>query len=314
MKILILNLEFDCAGVGWTLRNAINDRTDHLAYHVAHRQTFAAKNTDFRFNQVEELIPYCEWADVLHFNQWIWTHRPGNAPMAFLKMNEYGKGHPFTRFVGEKKFVFHFHGGPHQIEPSYWIEEARKVGAGLIKCDPISFPRLPQVRWLPNIIPLDLAPAHMQADPLMVAIMGDKEDIRRNNNLLHENLRKLAIEHSFFGSIPYEQALEARRNHQISIDNTTQGFVGMWSWESMAMGQPVLARLDPKARKAYESLCPDCPIIETPNVDLAAQEAYLLSEDQKSAKRIGDRSREWVRIAMEPTSIVNRYIDFYENI
>lgn len=314
MRILMINLEFDCAGVSWLLKNAINEHTDHIAYHVAHRATFAACNTDYRFAKVDDILQYCEWADVLHFNQWIWTHQPDNHPFSFLKFNEYGKRHPFEQFIGKKKFVFHFHGGPHQIDPAYWIEQAEIAHAGLIKCDPISFPRHPQVRWMPNIVPTNLAPADMQADPLRVACMGDKHDIRRTNVLLYDNLYKLAIEHDFFGDIAYEKALSMRRGYQLSVDNTTQGFTGMWTWESMLMGQVALARLDPAAHKAYEQLHPDCPIVQCSNVDLVCQEINYLLGRPKEAQAIGRESKEWALKALDTTKLVNRYIDFYQEI
>ncbi len=149
----------------------------------------AAEHTDRLFTSVEEIFDLCEQADVLHFNNWIWTHRPGYA-FGFEPENEYSNGHPFQRFFKQgKKIVFHFHGGPLQLDPRYWVDESNRVGATMIKCDP--YTDIPGAHWMPNILNCEELPYKPGLQNRIaargmpgVSIMGSLHDHRRVNGLI----------------------------------------------------------------------------------------------------------------------------------
>ena len=70
MKIAIICPDFDCAGVGWNLREAINKYTPHKAIHITGATTFWAQRTDMIINQqnrpaIDALLAE---SDILHFN------------------------------------------------------------------------------------------------------------------------------------------------------------------------------------------------------------------------------------------------------
>jgi hypothetical protein len=312
MRVLLINLEFDCAGVAWNLRNALQ-AMGHEAQHVTRRPTYAASHTDKLFKHVDDIMPLCEWADVLHFNQWIWTHTPGMHTLEFLPGNPNGVGnHPFKRFVGHKQFVYHFHGGKHQLCPDYWIDECKAANAAMLKCDPLC--PIPEARWIPNV--LDIQP-EQQVDydgPFQVAVMGSLSDQRRNNMQVQHALNYLGIKHNFFGTVPRDEALHQRKQYQVTIDNFTQGFTGMWSWEALSMGQVVIARLDDAVGEAYDTEIGEgdpCPIQHAANVDVAMAYLRMLMRKRDMVQRIGQAGIDWMRKHYSQESIATKYLEVY---
>ncbi len=302
MKILLINLEFDCAGVSWNLRNALV-AAGHEALHVMTRATYAAPKTDRMFRDPHEILDLCEWADVLHFNQWIWTHRVGHRVLEFVPENEYGNGHPFAKVMQHKRVVYHFHGGQHQLRPDYWISECRRVGAKILKCDPLC--PLDGAAWLPNVLDVEnIEPVHANL-PLRVAIMGSLSDTRRNNAAVCAALKYLGISHDCFGTDPRAKALQERRSYPVHVDNFTQGFVGMWTWEGLAQGATVYARLAPAVEAAYERVWDIIPpICNVQNIDEFA--ASLLRY-----KHLPGAGREWTLTYNNPVQAAKRYLEFY---
>lgn len=307
MRVLLINLEFDCAGVAWNLAGALRG-LGHECKHVMNRPTYAARNTDVMFNSIEQVVSMCEWADVLHFNQWIWTHRPGVTPCGFQPSNEYSGASPFAPFLKIKRVVFHFHGGLHQLRPDYWVSECARVGARILKCDPIT--PIPGATWLPNV--LDNIEARVDRNaPFRVAVMGALSDQRRNNQQIQAALKYVGMPHDFFGEIPRPEALQKRRQYAVTIDNLTQGFTGMWTWEALAMGQVPLARLCPEALMAYSAIGAGCPIRNVPNIDHAVTEILRLQSDPPACADLERQGIAWMRDNYRADRIAQMYVDFY---
>ncbi len=313
MKVLLICLEFDCAGVGWNLRNALR-ALGHEAMLVVHRTTHAAANADVVFKGVDQILPLCEWADVLHFNQWIWTHIPGHAPLEFKPGNEYGHANgqcPFTDVLKRKRVVFHFHGGRHQLLPDYWVEECRHRSALVLKCDPIC--PVPGARWIPNVLDVENCQPATRAGPVSVACMGDVSDSRRVNRMVAQALTTVQVPHVFFGEVPRPAALEARRCHRASMDNTTQGFVGMWTWEGLAMGQACFGRLALAVENAYWNQFGVVPPIQNvANCDEFACAIRRLREADEELVAIQEAGRKWTEDFNDPARIAGLYLAGYQ--
>jgi hypothetical protein len=314
MNILHINLEFDCAGVSWELCKAINKFTLHEARHVMRRPTHAAPNTDKIFTSIDEIIHFVEWADVLHFNQWLWTHRPGDA-FAFAPFNEYTGDNPFTPYLKDKKIFFHFHGGFHQLSPEYWLQECEKVGAKMFKCDPYS--RLAGAKWMPNVLDLSQIPFTTFEDRnnTHITIMGSRSDTRRLNSLIDISFKYLQkyfnFTYVFYDEVPRDILLPIRSKSSITIDNTTQGFTGMWGWEALALGQALIARIEPEVNESYETLGDMPPIINVNNIDDIARIVRVLINRQSNLKDICAYSKQWVSQYYNEERLVQRYVDEY---
>jgi hypothetical protein len=270
-----------------------------------------AENSDFKFLYVDEVVKMAEEYDILHFNNWIWTHKPGKA-FDFFMRNEYETGHPFEKYAGKKQFVFHFHGGFHQFRPLYWLDTCKAAGAKIIKCDPIA--PIPGATWLPNVLDMRGIPASLAgAHPINVAIMGPVSDIRRNNGIIQRSLNYYGIQHRMFNSVPYAAALDLRTVYNTSIDNLTQGFIGMWGWESLAMGQALMARIDPVAADSYaEVFGSPPPILNTPNIDFIGKYIADYQAHPEELQRQRERSREWATTCYTPERAVEQYVSFYK--
>ena len=110
-----------------------------------------------------------------------------------------------------------------------------------------------------------------------------------------------------------QEAMKERRFFNLSIDNLTQGFIGMWGWESLAMGQVLFARLSPITREAYNGLGGHCPIDSVENIDELANairfwisQPYLINQESK-------RIRKWMEKNYHPKKLVERYIEIYRS-
>jgi len=312
VRVLLINLEFDCAGVAWNLRNAINRQPGWEARVASYRPTVAAPHADLFFKKVGEVVRMAEDFDVLHFSNWMWTHRPGSPDPHHAGMDIYSGDNPFEKFVGNKVFVLHFHRGLLQYDNEAWEDECRRIGVRLLKCDPLA----PiQAKWLPNI--LDMAGIRMHTagygKRVAVGVYGSLYDSRRTNPGIKVQLEYQGVEHRFFDNVPKEQCYRERQKYNISIDNLTQGFIGMWGWESMAMGQVLLAHLEPETASAYAGVFGEAPpIIHCPNIDFVCYYIKELARNNKLFEQLGLVSAQWVKERYREELIVKLYMDFYE--
>jgi hypothetical protein len=310
LHVLHINLEFDCAGVSWNLCQAINQHTRHEARHVMHRDTFAAPSTDRRFERVADIMDLVEWADVLHFNQWIWTHRPGNKPM-WHAGNEYGTGNPFAAALKTKRVLFHFHGGPHQLAPDYWIRECGRVGATMLKCDPVL--PLPGAQWVPNLTDVPEGCGVAESAPFGVSVYGDAGDMRRNNAMIFASLDHAKIPYRAFPSIPRAEAFRLRQQYPVTVDNLTQGFMGMWTWEALTMGAAVVSRVCDTARSEYARVFGEAPPVQqAENVDMLVRTIQRLRDDRAALAAVQQAGRTWAAQHLDPAQLVRAYVDLYE--
>lgn len=318
MKVLLINLEFDCAGVSWHLRNALNATPGWSACSVVRRFTPAANKADFRYCEIEDVVYAAAGYDVLHFNNWIWTHKPSDDAFGFHPYNEWGEGHPFEKYVGKKKFVFHFHGGFHQLNPANWVMECKMADARMLKCDPIA--PLPYATWLPNVLDIDGIEGRttQECDGVRMALHGDVTDGRRNNKAIIASMGYLQRLHNVvctpFNGIPRQEALALRRGYNVSVDNLTQGFVGMWGWESLAIGQVLMSRLDDRAGTAYCNMFDgEVPILNTSNVDYIGDRVMFYLKHPSALERDCRAASAWAHTHYRPEVIARKYVDFYES-
>jgi hypothetical protein len=316
VNILLINLEFDCAGVSWQLRNAINKYTPHKAVHIMRQETMAAKQTDRKFKVLPEIYDLLTWADVLHFNQWIWTHRPGQA-FTFYPVDEYKEENPFEQFLKHKKVFFHFHGGYHQLDPSYWIRECSRVGAKMFKCDP--YTKILGAKWMPNILDFSVVPFQEKKDNTKIAIMGSRGDNRRINALIEDSFKYLQRSHHFtyklFHDMDRYEALRERSSYGITIDNTTQGFIGMWGWESLLMGQALISNFDDGVLEEYSALGEGglFPAVHVLNIDDVARNVrhMLNPENQERMLELQREAHQWMLDYYNPERLVEKYVQEY---
>jgi hypothetical protein len=317
MNVLQICLEKDINRTAWNLSQAINRASSSKSKHVVKSQGEKENFTDLAFKELGELKPLLDWADVLHFHQWIWTYNPfakrPQKPKAdfFLHPNggAYGEAGIFTMSLEKKRVVFHFHGGYHQICAQYWIEECKKVRATIFKDNPLAF--TDGAIWMPDI------PSFFESDNepdydgnLIVRILGELDDPTRNNRQIKEmfdlvnTFEKSEIQY-FFGEE------EDKESAQIVVDNLTQGVADIQAWEALALGQVVFLELADTSRNAYSRIGTTNPFQNIHGIFELGEKILALKNDRNRLRGLGSNNRSWMNKCCTQQSLAKMYLEQY---
>jgi glycosyltransferase involved in cell wall biosynthesis len=323
LKIAIINLEFDCAGVGWNLKKAIEKYTNHKCRHITRKITSFAHNTDFLldYNNTKHFEEIIKWADVLHFNQWIWTHDP------FKQNNEFAwtpeKDKPimdYYKYFRDRKVIFHFHAGEILSIPHYYEREAAKVRAKIFTCDPPSELCVKGAKWMPNVLDFTDMPecgASSKDSTLRIFCGHGNADDRKNVSLYRRYVETLIrndykIDFDVIWGLDKEMSFRRRAGYHIAIESLTEGYIGMVGWEAMAMGQVVIARLAKQSVRRYADLGEPPPIINCDSASLMMKEIRELYDDRNRLDLLMEESKRWMKEFYSPEKIVDMYIKEYK--
>ena len=320
MNIVHLNPFGDPAGVSWLLHNAmlkegINSR--HIIYDQ-HNIHHVQQGKDLLF---KENLRDCEillkQADLIHVNNYFRNNNINEGP------NE------FARFLKEKPFVLHNHGGCILLNPQWQINQAKALNPEFkyLCCGPITPRVVKNAIWVPNICPIN--------NPLYIPV---EREFTGTLKICHKIFSRTVD--SFKGTFPLEdcinfwlntkfgydvhldvisdktisECLTQSAGHHICVDNLTQGFIGMSGWEGLSKGQAVIARLHPDTVKAYKKLGGKCPIINVSGMDEMCKVIREFNEDRDSLKDVCIKSREWMQNYYNEKAIVNIYLEIYKTL
>jgi hypothetical protein len=298
MKILIICPDFDCAGVAWNLRKAINKYTSHEARHITGATTFWAQNTDMIINQqnkqaIDNLVAE---ADILHFNLEMWS--PDRVPK-------------------DKKVFFHFHSGTKEAVPETYLEQAKAINARLLCCAPPEELCL-NATWIPNVLEIkDIPQAHYNGGAISICASHDKNNQLKNievyeSHIFHMIERGYPIKLNLVWNKPKHEAFQIRSQSQIALENMVEGYIGMNGWEAMAMRQVVIGRLSNYTKIKYAELGENIPIISGESIQ---EIDHLIRGFVKEPGLLIDcmqESRAWMERFYAPEIIVDKYIKEYE--
>ncbi|WXG47427.1 MAG: glycosyltransferase family 4 protein [Candidatus Atabeyarchaeum deiterrae] len=106
---------------------------------------------------------------------------------------------------------------------------------------------------------------------------------------------------------PHEEALEIYREADIVIDQLLSETYGVFAVECMALGKPVLCRID----KAFVKCYPGLPILNT-NRDNLYDNVKLLIENPDLRKKLGADGRKYVRRMHDSRTIARQTIELYK--
>lgn len=107
-----------------------------------------------------------------------------------------------------------------------------------------------------------------------------------------------------------EEALEIYKKADIVVDEVMQGPYGMLAIECMAMGKPVLCRVDQAFKDYYDKL--DLPIVNTDPTTVEKNLKDLLDHPEKR-EVIGKAGRRYVEQVHDDQKIAQELIDLYKN-
>jgi hypothetical protein len=236
----------------------------------------------------------------------------------------------FKDILKTKKVVFHNHGGFNLLYPEPQIKQIEaKVGHSVpyIACSPLTIDVVSNAIWLPNIIPVhepEYMPIPRDFNSTMLIcqkVFSKQAGIYKGAEVVEEMItvflqRKWGFNMSyhFWHDLPVREVLNGTAKYHVCIDNTTQGFIGLAGWESLAKGQVVIARLDPKVEKAYKEFGDGtCPIINVSGIDQLCKVLRELCGDRKLLEQKCLESRMWMLQYYKPERVVQMYLKIYKN-
>jgi glycosyltransferase involved in cell wall biosynthesis len=104
----------------------------------------------------------------------------------------------------------------------------------------------------------------------------------------------------------HEEAIELYKEGDIVIDDVLQGPYGILAIECMALGKPVLCRIDPKLKNYYH----DLPVVDTPPGQIYENIKFLVIHPEIRVE-LGLKGRIYVEKNHDSLVVANRLIDLY---
>ena len=105
------------------------------------------------------------------------------------------------------------------------------------------------------------------------------------------------------------EVIEICKNADIIVDQLILESHGVFLIENMALGKPVICRIDEKLMKYY----PDMPILRT-DPDNIYENLKLLIENPDLRKELGEKGRKYVEEIHDSRKIAEKLIDIYRSI
>lgn len=298
MKIAIICPDFDCAGVGWNLKEAINKYTPHKAIHITGHTTFWAQHTDMicRNDNWKDIYRELETCDILHFN--LEMFQPDRIP----------KG---------KKVFFHFHSGTAVSVPETYLNKAKEINARLLCCAP------PEelcygATWIPNVLDFANYPrASYNGGAISICMSHDPQSQLKNIGVYEAHLQHMIecgypIKKNLVWGKPKDEALKLRSQSQICLENMVEGYIGMNGWEALAMRQVVVGRLSRYTEIKYAELGGDFPICNCESIQEVDLLIHNFKDNPAEMIDIMQEGRMWMERFYKPEIIVDKYIKEYE--
>jgi glycosyltransferase involved in cell wall biosynthesis len=152
-----------------------------------------------------------------------------------------------------------------------------------------------------------------KGDEINIVHAPTNRNIKGTDKILKEieALRKQGhqIKVTLVENLPHQQAIEMYKGADIVIDDVLQGPYGIFAMECMALGKPVLCRIDEKLVSCYK----DLPIVNTPPEKIQ-DNLMMLMASPDLRKELGRRGREYVEKNHDADVIARQLLTVYDNI
>lgn len=246
-------------------------------------------------------------ADLIHYHNW-WRNSPFFA------------AHPWAvRAVAGKPSVIQFH-SPRRP----WHEEAL-AESSLVKLVVAQYHvRLyPECRPVPNALPIDdplHRPAWVENRPPRIAYTPPIDDAEEVDEGWHrkgyrETMAVLSrgFRHHVVFNRPWEEAMAARRECDVAIDEVITGSYHMCSLEALSQGLATVANLDDRTVDALEAVTGTRRhpwIVAGPDTLHQALDRLVADDGWRLAKR--REARAWMERHWSPAAVAARFLEVYE--
>lgn len=323
MLILLIHPHYDPACVGWNLRSALVKHTSNTVRHIVFKQVFIGSGElmvageDLLLGKGEHKQLFKDLvmkADVLHFSQYDWTEQLEGFDCTTLDLMDKHRRY---------KIVFQGHGGPWMLNPDEQIKRCESIGATMVTCSPMDEVVLPGAKWMPNVV--DLSDPDLSTDTdrsysgTIVAGMATNAPVYKGGEIVEyvfEYLQNFGypVRLQFVSHMSRSKSFRVRRRHHLTIDNWTQGFGGMVSFEGFAMAQPSILRMDARAEKNWLKLFQSIPHQLVVGMDDCARVLRGYCKDRDKLKADGLKSLAWLQENYTEKHIAKLWEKFYEVI
>lgn len=320
MRILMLAIN-DPAGTAIAFAKALGVHTGHtcrlLTLETRYRHGW---DTDLHLPDLDgaglaEAEYLLRTSDVLHFH------------MTADEDTPFGPFLPRDYLAG-KAVVHHHHGHPDfRAHPEKYREKYKaRRRHNLLVSTPDLLRKLPEARWLPNLVPINepryLPCAGPKAGPpdrpVTIAHSPTRKDLKNTAELtaavagLAGEGVSVALE--MLDDCPHEYCLRRKRLAHLCFDHL-QGYFGMSSLEALSQGLPTIAGLDDwnaghiRERFGVEEL----PwVISSPAALTNDLRALVCDADRREA--IGVASRRFMETVWNDRAVAGQLAEFYKNL
>jgi glycosyltransferase involved in cell wall biosynthesis len=196
--------------------------------------------------------------------------------------------------AARKRSVFHYLGSDIRGKTPAELAYGKRAGAEIVG----SYAAL---RWVPeaHVVPpgLDLReftprPPSDAARPLVVHAPSNRE--KKGTRYVIEACERLGLELDIVEGVSHLEARERYARADIVVDQLNAGWHGVFALESMALGKPVIAHIDPEmAERSAEGFGVALPIVAATK-DTLAEALAQLAETPELRREIGAASRAYV--------------------
>ena len=216
--------------------------------------------------------------------------------------------------AARKTCVFHYLGSDIRGKTPQELTDGKKANAEIVG----SYAAL---RWVPEaqVVPpgLDLrqfepVPPPGNARPLVVHAPSNRE--KKGTRYVIEACEQLPVDLDIVEGVNHEEARARYAKADIVVDQLNAGWHGVFALEAMALGKPVVAKLDPEtveqSAAGYGIRIPIVPATR----DTLALALLPLVDDAARRAEIGAESRAYIEQVHDIDKIADRLIAIYASL
>jgi glycosyltransferase involved in cell wall biosynthesis len=220
---------------------------------------------------------------------------------------------PLLRATGRKS-VFHFLGTDIRGKSPDELAYARRADARIVGS-------VPARRWVPDalLVPpgLDLrefTPVPPSERPRPLVVHAPSNRAKKLTHHVVEACAQLPVELQIVEGLPHLEARERYARADIVVDQFRSGWHGIFALEAMALGKPVVGRIEPEmADRSAEELGARLPIVSaTPETLVDALRSLV--ESPALRRELGAAGRAYVERVHDVDRVADRLLEIYRSL
>lgn len=303
------------AAVHVELAEAINRHTRHescvlsdgLGWHRCYKRKLPSLHW-WNVSRVDDVAEALDWADVVHCHANVSARTLGR-PDLLLK----------------KRWIFQWHGMQVIDWRTLWLPEDEPhvrwahIGQGWIgHCGQAEWFDRYKPTILPNVITVDdeYHSPRSWSDRLRGRVAFAPSTWRKAPNDKGAKFVRDALAHvdlDVISGVQFDECMERKSRAWVGIDEVATPMYHKSGLEFLSLGVACVERIGEEAEAQLKDVtgASSVPFVRATSETLASVVDALLA-DERAAREIGEASRRWMWRHYHPSTIVKRYVEFYE--